>query len=240
MEYSRRIDAQSSPQDKGEIDAGASPEGIRDGLSTAKRVEAGELGSTDRMTDTAHSAVHDLHPACRTVQTYEDILPAYRGTAVEDLLTYHNLGVPFREHSKPDLLIGMCMDYRMWLRIPPDFAYLLRVGGANLRGLQFYISLAVAVGGVSAICLVAHDDCACARLTERHVFVRALVESGGWNSRDARRHFDAHAPHVEIGDPIAFVRSEALRLSQRYPRTLVAPLFYSVEDRAVYQIDLDT
>jgi carbonic anhydrase len=69
-------------------------------------------------------------------------------------------------------------------------------------------------------------------------FVRGLVEHGGWSNRDAQNHFKTHAPNFEIGDVIGFVQSEALRLSRRYPRVVVAPLFYSVEERVLYQVDV--
>ena len=167
-----------------------------------------------------------------------DVVPAYRGTPIEELLAYHNLGAPFQQHPTARLLVGMCMDYRMWLRIPPDFAYVLRVGGANLRGLDFHISSAVA-RGVTAVCLIGHDQCAMDGVVERGpAFVRGLMEHGGWSNRDARNHFKTHAPHSEIGDVIGFVLSETQRLSHRYPRIVVAPLFYSVVERALDQIEV--
>ena len=80
---------------------------------------------------------------CRAVRGYEDIHPRYRGTPIEDLLAYHNLGVPLQPCARPALLIGMCMDYRLWLRVPPNFAYVLRAGGCDIRSLEFHISVAV-------------------------------------------------------------------------------------------------
>ena len=175
-------------------------------------------------------------PGCRPVQAYDDIIPGYRGTAIADLFAYHNLGAPLREHARPELLIGTCMDYRISLRMPPDFAYLIRVGGANLRGLDFHVSVAVAFGGVRAICLIGHDECAMVGVAERQdAFVRGLVENGGWCRRDARSQFLAHAPHLEIGEVAGFVRSEAVRLSWRYPRVVVAPLHYAVGERLLYR-----
>ena len=179
----------------------------------------------------------EVPPECRPVQAYDDVLPDYRGTAIEELLAYHNLGAQFQVHSKAKLLVGMCMDFRLWLRIPPGFAYILRVGGANLRGLEFHISLAVA-NGVNSVCVIGHDQCAMSGMVGRNqAFVGDLVKHGGWTERDARNHFRAHAPHSDIGDVIGFVQWQASRLSQRYPRILVAPLFYSVTERALYQVD---
>jgi len=166
-------------------------------------------------------------------------MPAYRGTAIADLLAFHNLGAAFRTQSRPELLIGMCMDYRMWLRIPPAFAYVIRVAGANMHGLEFQISLALAGGGVNALCLVGHDECATVGLAgRRRAFTLGLAEHGGWSIPAAQNHFSAHAWILEVHDEISFLRSEAIRLSQLYPRILVAPLFYTVEDRVLYQVEV--
>lgn len=192
----------------------------------------------ERADDATQSPSCEPPKGCSHVRTCDDILPEYRGTPIEDLFVYHNLGASFQRHARAELLIGTCMDSRIWLRIPPDFAYVLRVGGANLRGLEFHVSLAIALRGVSAVCLIVHDDCAMTGIKARQAaFVRGLVENAGWNRRDAESHFKLHS-RFEVGDATGFVRAEALRLSQRYPRIVVAPLFYSVVDRALYQVDV--
>jgi len=93
-----------------------------------------------------------------------DILPEYRGTPAELLLEYHNLGRAIGTVASPQLLIGMCMDSRKSLRIPNDFAFVLRTAGANMRDNEFRISYAIAVGGVRMIVLIAHTDCGMAKL----------------------------------------------------------------------------
>ena len=187
--------------------------------------------------DAAQSRTRQVFPGCLPVRAYDDILPDYRGTPIEELLAYHNLGASFQQHHTARLLVGMCMDYRMWLRVPPDFAYVLRVGGANLRGLDFHISMAVA-NGVTAVCVIGHDQCAMSGVVTRdQSFVSDLVEHGGWNNRDARNHFKAHVAHADIGDVTGFVQLEAVRLSRRYPRVIVAPLVYSVAERVLYQVE---
>jgi carbonic anhydrase len=40
----------------------------------------------------------------------------------------------------------------------------------------------------------------------------------------------------EIGNEIHFILSETQRLRMRYPKILVAPLLYKVEDNLLYQI----
>src|SRR3989440_606858 len=67
------------------------------------------------------------------VMAEPDILPAYRKTPIKTLLAYQNLNRPHGVHDKAELLIGMCMDNRKHLRLPENFAYILRSGGGSLR-----------------------------------------------------------------------------------------------------------
>jgi carbonic anhydrase len=167
----------------------------------------------------------------------QDILPAYRDTPVSRLLEYHNLNRPLDDYQQAELLIGMCMDNRKMLRIPDNFAYVLRTGGGNLRYSEFKVSYAVAIGRVRAIALIGHTQCAMRNLmNRRQEFVDGLVNQGGWERAWAETHFMNFAPMFEIGDEIDFVLSEASRLRQRYPRVLVAPLFYRVEDNRLYLV----
>lgn len=173
------------------------------------------------------------------VHTPGDILPRYRGTPVERLLRYHNLGEPLPPSvGEPQLLVGMCMDHRKGLTIPRGIAYVLRAAGANLRGSEFEISFAVAVGGVDTLVLIVHTDCGMAHVTgKRDEFVRGLVERGGWEPEAASRHFAAFAARHEIGDAVSFAVDEVRRLRAAYPKVLVAPLLYTVEDNLLVQIE---
>jgi carbonic anhydrase len=173
----------------------------------------------------------------KPVRKEDDILPAFRHTAIGDLFRYHNLGQPHRRYTRAPLLIGMCMDHRKSLHMPDNFAYVLRVGGANLRSIEFKVSFAIAVGGVGAIALIGHDRCGMASLlARRKVFVAGLVKRGGWRRREAEAHFDSHAPGFAIPSGPCFVWEESQRLQQRYPGVIVAPLFYLLSKRALYQV----
>ena len=170
----------------------------------------------------------------------QDILPEYRGTPVGLLLEYHNLGRAIDTAVTPQLLIGMCMDSRKSLRIPNDFAFVLRTAGANMRDNEFRISYAIAVGGVRTIALIAHTDCGMARLTQRREqFIRGLMEAAGWDEARAVRHFETSAPKFGIRDEVEFVLGEAERLRGIYPRITVVPLLYRVEDDLLYQLRPD-
>jgi carbonic anhydrase len=178
------------------------------------------------------------------VSSLENIPPQYRGTPIGLLLEYHNLHRPFETYSSAALLIGMCMDNRKHLRIPDNFAFIIRSGGANLRYSEFKVSYAIAVGGARAIALIGHNQCGMVNLiARREQFVRGLTEQAGWSHEAATEHFAHFAPMFEIGDETSFVLSEVKRLRLRYPGIPVAPMLYRVEDNNLYLIgegDADT
>src|SRR5919199_984359 len=166
-----------------------------------------------------------------------DILREYRDTPVGLLLEYHNLGRAVGSSPTPQLLIGMCMDSRKSLRIPNDFAFVLRTAGANMRDNEFRISYAIAVGGVRTIVLIAHTDCGMARLAQRREqFIRGLMDAAGWDEARAVKHFEVSAPKFGIRDEVDFVLKEAERLRAIYPRISIVPMLYRVEDDLLYQL----
>lgn len=174
------------------------------------------------------------------VNRSEDILPRWRDTPIGDLLRFHNLGVPFESHESASLVIGMCMDNRKVLRMPDNFAFVLRAGGANFRRAEFKLSFAIAVGGARAIALIGHDQCGMVGLhARRGAFIDGLVRHAGWKREDAELHFEQWAPFFEIGDAARFVLDEAERLQLRYPNVPVAPLMYLLGDGRLSQVVRD-
>lgn len=179
-------------------------------------------------------------PALIPVVRDADILPAFARTPVGDLLRYHNLAAPHREHTRAELLVIMCMDSRKKLRIPDNFAFVLRAGGANIRRAEFKVSFAVGVGAVSAITVIGHSDCRMVGLRDRRdEFVSGLVDNGGWSETEAAAEFDRYVDEFHIDDALAFTLAEAARLRARYPKLAVAPLFYTVEDNRLHQVRED-
>ncbi|MBK9008404.1 MAG: carbonic anhydrase [Anaerolineae bacterium] len=177
--------------------------------------------------------MHRLFP----VSTKDDIFPEYQNTPVGLLLEYNNLNREYEAYTQAQLLIGMCMDNRKHLHIPDNFAYIIRAGGANLRYSEFKVSYAIAVGGVTCIALIGHNQCGMVNLMSRkEAFIQGLVERAGWERELAEQHFTNFTPMFEIGNEIDFVLSEAQRLRSRYPKIFVAPLFYKVEDNLLYQV----
>ena len=171
------------------------------------------------------------------VKTEKDIFAELRDTPIGLLLEYHNLNRDYETYTQAQLLVGMCMDNRKHLHIPDNFAYIIRAGGANLRYSEFKVSYAIAVGGVTCIALIGHNQCGMVNLmARREAFIEGLVENAGWDREMAEQHFMNFAPMFEIGNEIDFVLSEARRLRARYPKILVAPLLYKVEDTLLYQV----
>lgn len=171
------------------------------------------------------------------VASADDILPEFRQTPVGQLLEYHNLDRPFDTYEKAQLLIGMCMDNRKHLHMPDNFAFIIRSGGANLRYSEFKVSYAIGVGKVSHIALIGHNNCGMVNLVSRkNEFIDGLVTTAGWDKDRAEEHFFHFAPMFEIGSETDFILSEAKRLRLRYPKIIIAPLFYLVEDNRLYFI----
>lgn len=167
----------------------------------------------------------------------DDIRSEYRQTPIGLLLEYHNFDRPLDNYSSAKLLVGMCMDNRKHLRIPDNFSFIIRTGGANLRYSEFKISYAISIGGIQHIALIGHNNCGMVDLKSRKdQFVKGLVDKAGWKNEAAESHFTHFAPMFEIGNEIDFVLSETQRLRLMYPKICVAPLFYKIDDNRLYLI----
>ena len=172
-----------------------------------------------------------------SISTVADISPEYKTTPIGQLLEYHNLNHTLDNCLQARLLIGMCMDSRKRLRIPDNFAYIIRSGGANLKHSEFKVSYAVAVGGVKSIAIIGHNNCGMVGLGDKkEQFVGGLVEKAGWEREWAEDHFMHFAPLFEIGNAIDFTLFETRRLRLLYPSIQVAPMFYRVEENLLYLI----
>jgi carbonic anhydrase len=175
-----------------------------------------------------------------SITSEKDIPKTYSKTPVGKLLEYHNLKKEFETYLQADILIGMCMDNRKSLRIPENFAYIIRSGGGNLRYSEFKVSFAISIGKVKYIALIGHNHCGMVGLSDkRESFISGLIENAGWTREMAETHFDQFSPMFEIGNEVDFMLSEAKRLRERYPRIQIAPMIYLIEDNRLYLIKED-
>ncbi|MFZ4400293.1 MAG: carbonic anhydrase [Bacteroidales bacterium] len=129
------------------------------------------------------------------------------------------------------------MDNRKHLHIPDNFAFIIRAGGANLRYSEFKVSYAIAVGQIRHIVLIGHNNCGMVNLISRkEEFIKGLIETAGWEKDRAEKHFMHFEPMFEIGNEIDFILDETKRLRYLYPKIIIAPLFYMVNDNKLYFI----
>ena len=170
-----------------------------------------------------------------SIKAFNDIPGPLQNTVIGRLLAYHNVGHAFAHYERPELLIVMCMDYRESLRLPENFAYVIRVAGARVRQPDFGISYAIGVGGVTSIAVITHSDCGMVNVASKEEqFVHGLVERAGWESDTAQSHFASSAPVHEIGSETTSAVVGARRLGETYKKITAIPLVYRVEDKLLY------
>ena len=170
-----------------------------------------------------------------SVSTRSDIPAKHRDTPIGLLLEYHNLKRPFDNYSQAHLMISICMDNRIQLQMPENFAFILRTGGANLRFNEFQVSHAIAIGNVESFALIGHTQCGMVNLCDRRAqFVKGLVDATGWENEKAEEYFLKFSPQNEIVNEVDFVISEAERFRLIYPKINIVPILYRVEDHLLY------
>ncbi|MEO7387585.1 MAG: carbonic anhydrase [Gammaproteobacteria bacterium] len=175
------------------------------------------------------------------VRSEADILPAYRGTAVGDLLRFQNLtqgaAGTAQKYSRPEILIATCLEQVTPLRVPEGFSISLHTAAASMKRDPFKVSWAIGVAGVKAIAIVGHDDCQLVDLrAHRDQFVVQMIEAAGWERPAAEQHFDHWSDLFGVENPVEFVASEAVRLQGRYPKVLIAPLLYQAGSGTLLQV----
>ena len=164
----------------------------------------------------------------------------YAGTPIEELFLFHNKReVGPLSFDKPRLIVSLCMDQRISLHLPQGFAYSLRTPGGHFQGLEFAVSYAIAMGGVRALAIIGHTDCAMTKLQGlKDRFVKQLDDwHSGWEAKDALMHFDKWAPLFYVKDMRQHLLAQVRWISQIFPDLLVAPLMYHVEDHRLYLLE---
>ena len=167
----------------------------------------------------------------KSINEQKDIPKEYINTPIESLIQYHNFAAPFHKYNDAKILIAMCMDNRKQLRIPENFAYIIRTGGANIRYNEFKVSYAVALGRIDYIVLIAHNNCGMVNLASKtNDFIEGLSRLENWDAEKAKEHFFKYAPMFEIENEAEFVVNESMRLAEKYKGVKVVPLYYTLED----------
>ena len=130
----------------------------------------------------------------------------------------------------------MCIDNRKHLNIPANFSYIIRTAGGNLKNNEFHISFAVSVKGINHFALIGHNNCSMRDISTRKEEMIVGLVRAGWEKHKAESHINQFADSFEIGNEIDFLLSETKRIRQMYPRLVVAPMFYKLEDNRLYLV----
>jgi len=172
------------------------------------------------------------------VRTESDLAEEYRRSPIADLFRHHGERAPVRSYERPPLVIVTCMDSRISLRLPETFAFVLRTAGANVESVLFNLDFAVAVAGVEGLAIIGHDDCAMTAVgRSREAFESGLVRGQGWTPERAASAYESGVSWFGIESARESVWASAQALRKRYPRLLVAPLFYRVGDGRLEMVE---
>jgi len=168
-------------------------------------------------------------PQLISINTRDDIPAEYQDTPIGKLLRYHNLNETFEIEQQPSLISCMCIDSRKTLRIPYNFSFIIRTGGANVRNIEFKISYLVSMMGIGYLALITHTDCRMVSLMDtKQDFIQGMIHHAGWTAEQAELHFDEHAPHFQTGNELEFISNQQKRLSDLYPKLKVVPMSYDL------------
>ena len=172
-----------------------------------------------------------------TISSARKIPSIYQNSPISKLLEYQNFQKTLDISEKPELIIGTCIDNRIQLRIPRKFAFVVRAGGANMKYNEFKISYAIALGNIQYMALIGHNQCGMSNLIQRKdQFIQGLVKNAGWSIEQAKEQFEKESPYSEIGNEVNFILQETNRLQRLYPKIIIAPMIYLVEDNRLYLV----
>ena len=162
-----------------------------------------------------------------------DGIPArWQGTPIEKFILAHNKGQQFETVGIPELMIVTCIDYRINLRLPEHFAFVLRRAAASLSGLEFNLSYALSKG-VEHLAILAHSDCAMTRVSDHRAPILNELIRHGWQEPHAESFVDEQAEHYAIAGELDALRSESKRISCMFNKLEVAPLFLDLEENRI-------
>lgn len=172
------------------------------------------------------------------IKNKRDIPEQYRNTPIAKLLHYNNLKAPLDNYENAELLILMCMDNRLMLRVPRNFSYIIRNSGAVLKDVFFSVSFAIAVKEIQHIAVIGHSDCKMVDLeSKKKAFVNGLSKRCGWKKEDAENHFLNMLPYYTKANAAGSASIEVQLIRYKFPGIIAVPLFYSIKDNHLHLID---
>lgn len=209
---------------------------LMDNNRLAKSLKA-RMDRSQKMLTGQYDAVSKDITRLLPVREESDIPESLRNTPVAALLKCQNFGQVDSEISDtPDMIIGMCIDYRKSLSLPQNCAYVIRREGANMAGSEFSLALALSAG-IEYMALITHNHCVMSNPHDkREAFVTGLADKHGWAQSQAQEFFDQHAASREISDAIDFSLKEARRLERLFRGLKIVPMMFMLEDNMLYLV----
>ncbi len=190
---------------------------------------------SERMSETAVSAqpatavmpVQDLDRLI-TIRSAGDIPIQFKNTPIEELLRAQNMyDVGYDVSPSPSLIVGMCIDNRKQLHLPKNGAYIIRSPGANMRGQESSIVLAL-TAGITYMALIVHNQCLMSNPSaKKGQAEQVLFDKHGWTKDQLENAFH-YLAQCQIGDPISFALRETERLHSLFKGLTVVPILYDV------------
>ncbi len=172
------------------------------------------------------------------IKSSADIPKSHLNTPIGKLFEYHNLNCEFDNFDKAQLLIGTCMDHRIQIQTPKNFAYYIRTGGANMKFSGFNISHAITMGEVKHFALIGHNKCGMRNLkSKKDQIINGLCEISNWEKQKAENHFKESELVFEVFEEMEFTLNQVKSLRKEYPNIIIVPMMYILEDDKLYLIN---
>lgn len=170
------------------------------------------------------------------ITSIADMPIQFKHTPIEDLLRAQNMyDVGYEVSSSPSLIVGMCIDHRKQLYLPKNGAYIVRSPGANMRGQESAIVLALSAG-VKYMALIVHNQCLMTNpAAQKGQAEHVLMSNHGWTKSQLENVFH-YLAQCQIGDPISFALIESERLHKLFKGLTVIPLLYDVHSDRLFII----
>lgn len=162
-----------------------------------------------------------------------DVPQRWHNTPVNALIAAQNFNHPVTPVGTPQILIATCIDFRLMPKVPPAYAYVIRVATGRLIGLEFALTYGIAEG-VKHVALIGHDDCGMTKISQHGPLMIDVLVDQGWDRERAEEYVASQAGRHEIEDEVEALKKEFFRLKRLFKKVEFAPLFASVDTGELY------
>lgn len=121
-----------------------------------------------------------------------DVPQRWHNTPVNALIAAQNFNHPVTPVGTPQILIATCIDFRLMPKVPPAYAYVIRVATGRLIGLEFALTYGIAEG-VKHVALIGHDDCGMTKISQHGPLMIDVLVDQGWDRERAEEYVASQA-----------------------------------------------